>query len=176
MAITDLEHGLEHVRAAPRDAGTLELIVRRPAEDEREVLEEGELSLEKGLVGDGWWARSSLDGEPNPDTQLAMMNSRYVDLIAGNRDRWALAGDQLYVDFDLSIEHLPAGSRLGIGSAVLVVTDQPHTGCSKFTMRFGRDALLLANSDIGRQLRLRGAYARVEEAGTIRSGDSIRRL
>ena len=172
----DLEDGLDHVRAAPRDVGTLELIVRRPAEDEREVLEEGELTPEEGLVGDSWRARSGGDSMPNPDLQLTIMNSRYTALVAGSRDRWALAGDQLYVDFDLSVEHLPPESRLGVGSAVLAVADQPHSGCRKFTMRFGRDALRLANSEIGRQLRLRGLYARVVEAGTIRRGDSITRL
>jgi len=168
----DLIAGLEHVRSSPADRGTLELIVRRPAENEREVLDEGELDLEVGLVGDRWHLGSS----PTNDSQLTLMNARVAQLVARSRERWALAGDQLYVDLDLSVENLPAGTRLAIGEAVIELTEIPHTGCAKFSARFGTDALKFVNKSPGRELRLRGANARVVTPGTVRVGDPITRL
>jgi hypothetical protein len=176
----ELEAGLDLVRSAPRDAGTVELVVRRPAEGEREVLEEGRLDLDEGLVGDSWRrrrTRSTPDGSPNPDMQLNVMSARVVDLVAGgDRDRWALAGDQLYLDFDLSEEHLPAGTRLAVGTAVIEVTPPPHTGCAKFMQRFGVDAHKFVNAKEHRPLRLRGLCAKVVEPGPVRPGDAVRKL
>ncbi len=173
-----LQASMEHVAAAPRDEGSVALIVRRPSIGEREVLEVGEFDPLVGLVGDTWDARSSIrtpDGSPHPDMQLTLMNARFTAVLAGAPERWSLAGDQLYVDFDLSAEALPAGSRLAIGSAIVEITDQPHTGCAKFTQRFGLDALRFVNSPEGTALRLRGANARVVSAGTIRVGDTVQR-
>lgn len=175
----ELSSGLATVRAAPRDAGTVEMIVRRPAVDAREVVAEGSLTPDDGLVGDSWRARGSrsmADGSADPDRQVTVMSSRYVDLIAGgDRSAWPLAGDQLYVDLDLSEANLPAGTRLAVGEAVVEVTEPPHTGCAKFSSRFGSEALRLANSPEGRALRLRGLHVRVIEAGVVREGDAVRR-
>lgn len=175
----ELAAGLAAVRAAPRDAGTVEMIVRRPAVDAREVLAEGRLTAEDGLVGDSWrsrGSRSTPDGSADPDRQVTVMSSRYVDLIAGgDRSAWPLAGDQLYVDLDLSEASLPAGARLRVGTALVEVTEPPHTGCAKFSARFGSEALRVANSPEGRTLRLRGLHVRVLEPGTVRQGDAIRR-
>jgi MOSC domain-containing protein YiiM len=177
--LADLDACLDHIRNAPRDTGVLTLIVRRPQVDAREVLAEGELSLTEGLVGDGWRLRSSsrtTDGGPHPDMQLNLMNARVIEAIAGSMTRWPLAGDQLFVDFDLSREQLPPGTRLSIGEAVIEVTDQPHTGCGKFSARFGLDALKWVNSPEGRALGLRGVNAKVVTPGRIRAGDAIRRV
>jgi hypothetical protein len=177
--LTSLEASLDHIREAPADGGTVELIARRPAEDEREVLTEAVLDLHDGLVGDTWRARGSSrtpDGGPNLEAQLTLMNARAAAAIAGVRDRWPLAGDQLYVDFDISRTNLPPGSRVQIGSAVIEFSEPPHTGCAKFSARFGVDALKFVNSPIGRELRLRGANCRIVVAGTVRQGDSIRKL
>jgi hypothetical protein len=174
-----LEAALDHVRAAPTDRGRVELIVRRPAENEREVLAVGALDRDAGLVGDTWPVRPSTrtpDGSAHPDMQLNVMSSRVADLVAGRADRWQLAGDQLFVDLDLSEANLPAGTRLGLGSAVIEITDQPHQGCAKFAARFGADALRFVNSPAGRALRLRGLNAKVIVAGTVRTGDEIRKL
>lgn len=175
----ELAAGLAAVRAAPADAGTVELIVRRPGVDEREVVATGRLTPADGLEGDHWRARGSRsmpDGSADPERQLTLMNARFVDLICGgDRDAWALAGDQLYVDLDLSLESLPAGTRLSLGDAQIEITEPPHTGCAKFSARFGSEALRVANSPDGRALRLRGAHARVVEAGEVRAGDAIRR-
>lgn len=174
-----LEKGLDHIREAPRSVGTLELIVRRPAVDEREVLTEGWLDTGDGLQGDTWRVRGSsrtADGGPNLEAQLTVMNSRVAAAVAGARDRWALAGDQLYVDFDISRENLPPGSRLRIGSAVIEFSETPHTGCAKFSARFGVDALKFVNTQLGRELRLRGANCRVVVPGPIRQGDAVTKL
>ena len=177
--LTRLEQSLDHIREAPADSGTVELITRRPAEDQREVLTEARLDTFEGLEGDTWRARGSrhtADGGPNPEAQLTLMNARAAAAIAGERERWALAGDQIYVDLDLSRANLPPGSRVQIGSAVIEFSEAPHTGCAKFSARFGNDALRFVNSPTGRELRLRGANCRVVKAGTVRAGDAIKKL
>ena len=142
LSVAELEAGLDHVRAAPPEAGTLELIVRRPAPGEREVLATGILDPRLGLVGDGWSSRpasSRRPGGPSLDSQLTIMSARAAALVSGGADpeRWALAGDQLYVDLNIGLRNLPVGSRLAIGHAVLEVTPAAHTGCGKFVRRFG---------------------------------------
>jgi MOSC domain-containing protein YiiM len=164
---------LDHIRLSPADNGTLEMIVRRPADQAREVLETGELSRELGLVGDNWSTRGE---SPPPETQLNVMNARAVDAVAGTRDRWALAGDQLYLDLDLSASNLPPGTRLGIGGAVIEVTPIAHTGCAKFTQRFGLDAHRWVNSPVGKDLHLRGINAMVITPGVISRGDTVTKL
>lgn len=176
--LQQLEAGLPHVLASPTSQGRLLWIVKRTGTGEREVLHEGELSLVDGLVGDNWKARGSsrtADGSAHPELQLTLMNARVSALVAGTQDCWALAGDQLYVDLDLSQEQLPAGSRLTIGSAVIEITRYPHTGCKKFTSRYGTDATTFVNSEQGRALRLRGVNARVVRPGKIRVGDAVAR-
>ena len=175
---TTADTGLEVVRAAPRDRGTVELIVRRPTVDGREAVDEAQLDLEEGLVGDGWRARGRSGGRrpPNPDAQVTVMSSRAIALAAGERDRWPLAGDQFYVDLDLSGDNLPPGTRLEVGSAVIQVTAEPHTGCKKFAARFGLETLEVFNSPEGRALNLRGINTRVVEPGTVRVGDVVRKL
>ena len=176
LATAALEAGVDLIRAAPADNGTLELIVRRPAVGEREVLEEAELDLAVGLVGDTWTERPSSrtpDNGPHPDMQLNIMSARAIALVSPDRSRWSLAGDQLYLDIDLGVANLPAGTRLAIGQAVIEITPQLHTGCAKFRERFGEDALRFVNSTVGRELRLRGACAKVVVPGTIRRGDAV---
>lgn len=172
----DFAPHLAVVRAAPREVGRLERIVRRPAVDRREVLEVGELDVVRGLVGDSWLARGSKrtpDGSANPAAQVTLMSTRVLAAIEPDPERWQLAGDQLLVDLDLSLDALPAGSRLAIGSAVLEVTAQPHTGCAKFSARFGSDALRWINSPEGRELRMRGVNTRVVAGGLVRPGDLV---
>src|SRR5216683_2478837 len=177
--LATLEESLDHIRKAPADAGTLELIVRRPAVDEREVLTEVRLDTVDGLEGDTWRVRGSsrtADGGPSPDSQLTVVNARASAAIAGERDRWPLAGDQLYVDLDISVTNLPPGSQVQIGSAVIEFSESPHTGCAKFQSRYGNDSLRFVNSPVGRELRLRGANSRVVVPGVVRVGDTIRKL
>lgn len=179
LTMEELEAGLDDIRQSPKDKGMLELIVRRPQTDERQVLEEGQLDLREGLVGDSWRTRGSArtsDGSSHLDMQLTLMNSRVIALLAQHRDRWQLAGDQLFVDLDLSVENLPPGTRLAAGSAVMQVTDQPHTGCQKFAARFGQDAVKFVNSPVGKQLHLRGINARVVQPGVIRAGDVVSKI
>jgi hypothetical protein len=174
----ELQAALAESGTSPSDGGKLEMIVRRPDIDQREIVETADLDLVEGLVGDSWRARGSSateDGNANPDAQIAIINSRVIQAIAQDRSRWALAGDQLFVDVDLSTENLPPGQRLSIGSAILEITDVPHTGCAKFTERFGHDAIRLVNSPEGRALGWRGIYARVVQAGTISAGDIVRK-
>ena len=173
----DLEAALDAIRAAPRDEGVVELIVRRPAVDEREVVEEAELDVDQGLIGDSWSARGRSGGRPaNLDAQLTLTGVRAVAFAAGSRDRWALAGVQLVVDLDLPGENVPPGTRLAVGGAVIEVTPEPHTGCKKFAARFGLETLQAFNSPEGRALNLRGINTRVVEGGKVRVGDPVRKL
>jgi hypothetical protein len=179
LSMEALEAGLEAIRGAPRDEGRLEMIVRRPEIDAREALEEGVLDREVGLVGDNWRLRGSsrtADGSAHPEMQLNVMNARVIALLAVEKERWKLAGDQLFIDLDISMENLPPGSRLSLGQAVIEVTEQPHTGCAKFMSRFGKEALKFVNSEEGKALRLRGLNAKVVQAGVIRVGDRVRKL
>ncbi len=175
----ELEQGLDHVRASPSIDGTVELIVARPAIDQRQVLEVGELDPTAGLVGDTWGTRPSKrtpDGSPHPDMQLNVINARFSALIAPDTDHRALAGDQLHLDLDLSEANVPPGTRLALGSAVIEITEQPHRGCAKFAARFGQDAARMVNSPAGRELHLRGVNAKVVQAGTVRAGDTVTKV
>lgn len=179
LSKVEMEAGLAHIEAAPKQNGTLAMIVRRPQDGERERLAEGMLDRTVGLEGDNWKTRGSKrteDGSAHPEMQLNLMNARMIDLIAGSKDRWALAGDQLFVDFDLSETNAPAGTRLAIGETIIEITPMPHNGCKKFTQRFGVEAVKFVNSPIGKALHLRGVCARVVQAGIVREGDSIQKL
>ena len=174
-----LEAGLPEILASPEDEGVVKMIVRRPGVGQREVVESGELDLAEGLVGDNWRLRGSRqteDGKAHPEMQLNLMNSRVIALVAGSRDRWPLAGDQLFVDLDLSKENLPAGTRLAMGSAIIEVTSVPHLGCKKFVARFGLEAMKFVNSRRGKKLCLRGINAKVVKPGRVSTGDRVRRM
>ncbi len=178
LIMEELDAGLDEIHRSPKNEGVLEMIVRRPRTDEREVLEEGQLDLNEGLVGDNWRTRGSsrtADGSAHPDMQLNIMNSRVIALVAQNKARWQLAGDQLFIDMDLSAENLPPGTRLAIGSSVIEVTAQSHTGCKKFLARFGLEALKFVNSPLGKQLHLRGINAKVVQSGVIHVGDMVKK-
>src|SRR5215204_6585532 len=171
LTTEEIEAGMPEILESPRDGGVLNLIVRRPQEDAREVLETGELDIAKGLIGDNW-----LTDDGHFDTQLAIMNSRMVALLSKDTERWKLAGDQLFIDLNLTDENLPAGTRLAIGSAIIEVTPQPHHGCKKFVERFGLDAMKFVNSTVGKHYHLRGIYSRVVQSGTIRQGDAVKKV
>ena len=175
----ELESALDHLRQAPKDDGIVQLIVCRPNIEERKVLDEAELDPVKGLIGDNWIVRGSSktpDGSAHPEMQINIMNARVTALVAQLKERWALAGDQLYIDMDLSRENLPAGTRLQVGSAVLEVSPLPHTGCHKFVSRFGVDAMKFVNSEVGRELCLRGINAKVIEGGVVKLGQTAKKL
>ena len=175
----ELEAGLPDILASPKEEGVVRMIVRRPDTGEREVLDSGELDVTQGLVGDNWRSRGSRmtdDGSSHPEMRLNLMNSRVISLVAGSEERWALAGDQLFVDLDLAKENLPAGTRLAMGSAIVEVTAVPHLGCKKFVARFGMEAMKFVNSRRGKKLCLRGINAKVVESGRVRAGDRIRRV
>ena len=179
LTMEELEAALDHLRQAPKDDGVLQLIVRRPRTDERDVVEEAELDPVLGLIGDNWHVRGSgrtHDGSAHPEMQINIMNARVTALVAQEKERWALAGDQLYIDMDLSKENLPAGSRIAVGSAVLEVSPLPHTGCHKFVSRFGLDAMKFVNSEVGKKLCLRGINARIIQGGVVKVGHTAKKF
>ena len=179
LTMEELEAGLANIRQSPKDKGVLKMLVRRPREGEREILDEGSLDLLHGLVGDNWKTRGSTstpDGSAHSDCQLNIMNFRAIALVAGEEDRRPLAGDQLFLDLDLSAHNLPPRTRLALGSAVIEVTAEPHNGCKKFLARFGPAALKFVNSPLGKQLHLRGINAKVVQPGRIRVGDVVKKI
>ena len=176
FATTDqLDARIDHIAAAASDVGTVELVVARPAKGERRVVDSGELQPGIGLVGDNYLERGSSKpggGPADPLAELNVMSARALEAVAGaDRERWPPAGDQLFVDFDLSEANCPAGTRLAVGTAVIEVTAKPHTGCAKFADRYGIDAARWINSR--KDLRLRGICAIVVQSGTVTAGDSI---
>jgi MOSC domain len=175
----ELEAGLSHILDSPKDSGSIDMIVRRPQVNKREVLQEGELDTSMGLIGDNWLQkgyRKTADGAAHPDMQINLMNTRVISLVAGDRQYWPLAGDQFFVDMDLSDENLPPGTRLRIGTATLEITAEPHLGCKKFTARFGLEAMKFVNSGLGKKLNLRGINAKVVKPGRVSTGEAIRKL
>jgi hypothetical protein len=175
----ELEAALDHLREAPKDGGELQLIVCRPDVDQRTVLDVAELHPERGLIGDNWIVRGSSktsDGSAHPEMQINIMNSRVTALVAQDKDRWPLAGDQLYIDMDLSKDNLPAGARIQVGSAVLEVSPLPHTGCHKFVSRFGVEAMKFVNSTVGKELCLRGINAKVVQGGVVKVGQVAKKI
>ena len=175
----ELEAAMDHLRQAPKDNGVVQLIVCRPGVDQREVLEEAELDPVKGLIGDNWLVRGSRktpDGSAHPEMQINIMNSRVTALVAQEKERWPLAGDQLYIDMDLGRENLPPGSHLAIGSVVLEVSPLPHTGCRKFVARFGMEAMKFVNSPVGIQLCFRGINAKIIQGGIVKVGQTARKI
>jgi len=174
----DFTEHTKAVLASPRDDAAIELIVRRPERQGREVVAEARLDPLEGLVGDGWLARgskSTTDGSADPLRQLTIMSTRVLAAIEPDRSRWPLAGDQLYADLDLGLDNLPPGKRLRVGAALVEVTERPHTGCSQFAARFGLDALRWISTPTGKAARMRGMYVRVIEGGAVRLGDAIRK-
>jgi MOSC domain-containing protein YiiM len=179
LTTAELEAALDTIRESPADRGVLELIVRRPDIGQREVVQQAELDPAVGLVGDSWSrrkSRRSADGGPHPEMQLNIMNARVVALVAQQKERWPLAGDQLFIDMDLSAANLPPGTRLQLGSAIVEVTAEPHTGCGKFVERFGADAAKFVNSTELEDLHLRGINAKVVQRGAIRVGDRLTKI
>lgn len=179
LSTDQLEAGLDQIRSSPKDDGVIELIVRRPREGDREVLDVAEIDTTEGMKGDIWKIQrtsSTPDGSANPERQITIMNARAIALIAGTRERWQLAGDQLYADLDISNENLPPGTQLAIGTAIVQVSADPHTGCSEFTEHYGTDAVKFVNKGVGRELNLRGINARVVKSGVVRVGESIKKI
>lgn len=171
-----LDAGLDAVRQSPTDVGQVQMLVTRPSEDDRELHDTVTLDANQGVITDDWLTRGSSrmpNGAANPLAQVTVMNMRAARLFAGTLDRVPLAGDQIYVDLDLSVDNLPTGTLLSLGNAVLEVTAHPHTGCAKFSARFGVDALRVTATPEGRQLRLRGINSRVAVGGVVSVGDSI---
>lgn len=179
LSMQELENGLDYIRKTPKSEGKIEMIVRRPVENQREILEEGELSLAEGLVGDIWKTKGSSrtpDGSSHPEMQLNIMNSRVIELIAQEKENWPMAGDQFFIDLDLSEENLPAGTRLQLGDAIVEVTPIPHNGCKKFVERYGLDAMKFVNSPTGKSLHLRGINAKVVKSGKVKTGSFARKI
>lgn len=179
FTLEHLQTQLKQIQASPKDSGSVLLIVRRPATEEREIISQGRLIPTSGLEGDNWRERGSSsmpDGSANPEAEVTLMNTRVIQALTQDETRWALAGDQFFVDFDLSEENIPAGTRLMLGSAILEVSSLPHNGCKKFSARFGVDALKFISMAENKPLRMRGINARIIKAGDVKQGDLVRKI
>lgn len=168
VALDKLEAGFDGLRPPPGERGGLTAIARRSRDGSRELPVTAELSVADGLVGDAWSRRPPRD----PNAQLTVMRQDIALLIA-NGQPLSLFGDNLFVDFDISGAHLPAGTRLRLGECLVEVTPEPHNGCRKFRDRFGQDALRFTALRRIRPHNARGIHWRVIEGGIIRIGDSI---
>lgn len=179
FTLEHLQTQLKKIQASPKDSGSVLLIVRRPVTEEREIITQGRLIPSAGLEGDNWRERGSSsmpDGSANPEAEVTLMNTRVIQALTEDETRWALAGDQFFVDFELSEENIPAGSRLMLGSAILEVSSLPHNGCKKFSARFGVDALKFISMAENKPLRMRGINAKIIQAGEVKQGDLIRKV
>ncbi|MCK4951957.1 MAG: MOSC domain-containing protein [Gammaproteobacteria bacterium] len=178
ISMADLEASLAEIEKSPSQEGAVDLIVCRPQKNARQELDDGELTIEEGLIGDNWKMRvaGSKNQSVHQNTQLTLMNSRVIAAITKNKDRWQLAGDQFYVNFDLSKGNIPSGTRLKIGTAIIEVAAEPHLGCKKFAERFGKDAVKFVNSTVGQLLNLRGINARVIVPGNVTMGSCIEKV
>lgn len=174
VTVNELEYNLPYILSSPKDEGRIENIIVRRKKNERELRKEVFLSQERGVEGDRWFDLSK--GEPDPRRQLTIINSRLIKLLAQNDERMQLAGDNLITDLDLSESNLPVGQRLTIGDVMVEIADVPHTGCSKFAERFGKDAVEFINAPERSSLRLRGVYAKFLNSGLIHVGDIIKKI
>lgn len=162
-----LRDALTHIEQAPLDGGVVAGLCVRPGTGRRRELEQAHLSPEEGVAGDRWHEQPALE------KQVTLMSVRAIEAIAGGRERWSLAGDQVFVDLDLGEENLPVGTRFRLGDAELEITPHPHLGCAKFAERFGAEALRFVCDKQLRAQRLRGVYARVVRAGHVRVGERL---
>ena len=179
LTLAELEAGLPEILQAPKDNGTLAAIVIRPEPARTGGTGKLRSQPEAGYAGDNWasgcW-KTTYDGAPHPDVQICIMNARCIALIAQDRGNWAPAGDNLFIDMDLTPDNVPPGTQLAIGTAVIEITDTPHNGCESFIARYGRDACIFVNTREGKRLRLRGIYGRIVRDGRLAVGDSARKV
>ena len=179
-SLDTLSAGLDAMlAAAPKAEGTLDLIVMRPEHDQRVTPGTYDVSAVQGVPGDHWKRGTGYaleDGTGDPEAQICMMMSGCIRAIAGDKSNWAPAGDNFFIDMDLTPANMPPGTRFAIGSAEFIVTELPHNGCQSFIDRYGRDACLFVNTGMGKVHRLRGIYARVTKDGTVSVGDKVRKL
>ncbi len=177
--LNDLQLGLDKIISSPKQIGTVKMIVSRPKIGIRKIQEMAELDKDLGLIGDNWHDRDSSnmqDKSADIETQLTIMNSCVIALITQNCDQWPLAGDQLYIEMDISKNNLPPGSLLKLGNALLKISKKPHTGCKKFSERFGLDALKFVSSRQGRELSLRGINTSIIKSGMVQTGDKVMKV
>ncbi len=177
--LEQLELSLETIAASPSKQGTVELIISRPETGKRVVHTIGNFSKTGGLEGDNWandcW-KTLPDGKSDPIVQIAITNTRLLAAICPDKSRWPLAGDQIYTELNLSKTNLPVGTRLSAGTVILEITQEPHLGCSQYAEHFGKDSLKFTLTPRGRELNLRGIYAKVIKSGSINTGDRISKI
>jgi MOSC domain-containing protein YiiM len=172
LTIDELESAWTAATPAPQERGTVRLICVRKSSGNHETPGEAEIGPGTGLVGDRWSDREP-GRDPDGYSAVTLINATVAELLAAGRQPLDAAGDNLHVDLDIGIDALPPGTRLRVGTAVLRVSEEPHTGCSTFSGKFGLDALKWVSTPEGRRRRLRGVNCSVIEGGTVRIGDAV---
>lgn len=169
-----LDAALPFVLAAPRDDAPIALLCTRPALGQRAFPASIRLTKAEGIPGERWLTQSWLrlpDGRPDPRNQVSLLPSRVMDIAWQNRDTAPHPGDPIVADLDMTEANLPVGTLIGVGSAVLRVSDVPNLGCVKWKVRYGSDALAWVAADPA--LRLRGVLCSVEQDGEVTLNDRL---
>lgn len=172
----ELDAQLPHVLNAPKTGSRVAMLCTRPARNERVFPDAIVLTRARGIDGDREMAQPWLrldNGDPDPRIQVSIIPQRVLDLVWRDRENITHPGDNIVADIDVSLDNMPVGTILTIGTAALRVSDEWNDGCAKWNKRMGRAAYEWTTQPDHEPLRLRGIYCEIITDGVIKLGDTI---
>ncbi|MGJ8650411.1 MAG: MOSC domain-containing protein [Opitutaceae bacterium] len=177
MNTRNYDTAIQLAHTAPVGSGRVDYLINRPSEGVHELVDSLYLDVENGIEGDRWketaWLRLP-DGAPDPRVQVSLTNTRVMQCFTGTEaDAVFRCGDNIYTDLNLTETHLPVGTLLQIGEAVIEVSDVVNDACGKFAQRFGAEAFQAVRAPTNVGLRLRGLFARIRQSGRVQCGDTL---